>query len=145
MPCRRPVSGRHRGSGISMELSEIFRFVASLAFILGLIGLCAWVAKRLGLATGNIATKGNQKRLSVTEVKVVDAKHRLILIRRDDREHLILLGGERDLVIETGIEVPAEHIADSENPVGGSSSLPGQTPAVLPFQKLVEFIKERRA
>lgn len=145
MPCRRPVSGRHRGSGIRMEYSEIFRFVASLLFIIGLIGLCAWVAKRLGLATGNIATKGNQKRLSVTEVKVVDAKHRLILIRRDDREHLILLGGERDLVIETGIEAPTGNVADSENVVGKLSSLSGQTPAVLPFQKLVEFIKERRA
>jgi flagellar protein FliO/FliZ len=127
-----------------MEFSEIFRFVASLIFIIGLIGLCAWVAKRLGLVTGNIATKGNLKRLSVTEVKVVDAKHRLVLIRRDDREHLILLGGERDLVIETGIEAPADSAAESD-PVGRMASPLGQTPAVLPFQKLVEFIKERRA
>lgn len=145
MPCRRPVSGRHRVSGISMELSEIFRFVASLIFIIGLIGLCAWIAKRLGLVTGSIATKGAQKRLSVTEVKVVDAKHRLILVRRDNREHLILLGGERDLVIETGIEAPADIAGDGEISIDRVSPPPGQAPAVLPFQKLVEFIKERRA
>jgi flagellar protein FliO/FliZ len=125
-----------------MEFSEIFRFVASLAFIVGLIGLCAYGAKRLGLATGGISAIGGQKRLAVVEVKVVDAKHRLILIRRDDREHLILLGGERDLLIEGGIEAP---VVDTENVVEKSPALSNQTPAVLPFQKIVEFIKERRA
>jgi flagellar protein FliO/FliZ len=125
-----------------MEFSEIFRFVASLAFIIGLIGLCAYIAKRLGLATGNIAATGGQKRLAIVEVKVVDAKHRLILLRRDDREHLVLLGGERDLLIESGIEAP---VADTEKVVEKLSSLPNQTPVVLQFQKFVEFIRERRA
>jgi flagellar protein FliO/FliZ len=127
---------------MGMEFSEIFRFAASLAFIVGLIGVCAFIAKRLGLATGNITSTGKQKRLAIVEVKVVDAKHRLILIRRDDREHLVLLGGERDVVIETGIEAP---VVEAAEVVGQLSSLPNQTPAVLSFQKFVEFIKERRA
>lgn len=122
-----------------MELSEIFRFVASLLFILGLIGLCAYAAKRLGLATGGAVPTGTQKRLSVVEVKVIDGKHRLVLMRRDNREHLVLIGGERDLLIEAGIEAPADAETDITQPQ------PAPTGAVLHVQKIVDFIKERRA
>jgi flagellar protein FliO/FliZ len=123
-----------------MEFSEIFRFVASLTFILGLIGVCAYVAKRMGLATGAISTTGTQKRLSIVEVKVVDAKHRLVLMRRDNREHLVLLGGENDLLIESGIEVP--DISPSE--ISAQQNMTAAAP-IPQFQKIVEFIKERRA
>lgn len=44
-------------------------------------------------------------RLSVSEFHEVDKDRRLVLIRRDDREHLLLIGGNEDLVIETGIEL----------------------------------------
>lgn len=121
-----------------MEVTEILRFIASLAFIIGLIGLCAYVAKRLGLATGGITSTSGQKRLAIVEVKVVDAKHRLVLIRRDDREHLVLLGGERDLLIEAGIEAPAVE------PAAEATNVARATPP-LQFQKIVDFIKERRA
>jgi flagellar protein FliO/FliZ len=86
---------------------------------------------------------GGRKRLGVAEVKVIDAKHRLVLIRRDDKEHLILLGGDRDLVIETGIDAPVveEVPADAAAP---APVLQFQKPA-LQFQKIFEFIKERRA
>jgi flagellar protein FliO/FliZ len=121
-----------------MEFSEIFRFVASLVFIVGLIGLCAYAAKRMGLATGGVAATGNQKRLSIVEVKVIDAKHRLVLMRRDNLEHLVLLGGEQDLLIESGIEAP--ELSEEEKLAQAAPAAP-----VLQFQKIVEFIKERRA
>jgi len=126
-----------------MEITELFRFVGALAFIIGLIALCAFAAKRLGLATGGLTSMGGRKRLGVAEVKVIDAKHRLVLIRRDDKEHLILLGGDRDLVIETGIDAPVveEVPADAAAP---APVLQFQKPA-LQFQKIFEFIKERRA
>lgn len=121
-----------------MELSEIFRFVASLVFIIGLIGLCAYAAKKLGLASGGVTTTGSQKRLAIIEVKVIDAKHRLILMRRDGKEHLVLLGGEQNLLIESGIDAPEVPEAELQTP-------PVPTAAVLQFQKFVDFIKERRA
>ncbi len=121
-----------------MELSEIFRFVASLVFIIGLIGLCAFAAKKLGLASGGVTATGNQKRLAVIEVKVIDAKHRLVLMRRDDKEHLILIGGEQNLLIESGIQAPEVPEIDLQAPAT-------PTAPVLQFQKFVEFIKERRA
>ena len=120
-----------------MELSEIFRFVASLILVVGLIGLCAYAAKKLGLVNGGMVATSNPKRLAIVEIKVVDAKHRLVLMRRDNREHLVLLGGEQDLLIESGIEAP--EVVETE--------INQTTPANAPFpvQKIVDFIKERRA
>jgi len=42
-------------------------------------------------------------RLSVIEQASIDGKRRLVLVRRDDVEHLIMTGGPVDVVIETGI------------------------------------------
>jgi flagellar protein FliO/FliZ len=44
-----------------------------------------------------------ERRLQVLEQASVDSRRRLILIRRDNVEHLIMTGGPVDLVVETGI------------------------------------------
>lgn len=44
-----------------------------------------------------------EPRLGVVEQASVDARRRLVLIRRDGVEHLIMTGGPVDVVIETGI------------------------------------------
>jgi len=44
-----------------------------------------------------------EPRLAVLEQTSVDSKRKLVLIRRDDVEHLIMTGGPVDVVIETGI------------------------------------------
>jgi flagellar protein FliO/FliZ len=125
--------------GTPMDLTEIFRFVAALAFIIGLIGVCAYAAKRFGFATGSFGGSA-VKRLSVSEVKVLDAKHRLILVRRDGKEHLILMGGEHNLLIETGIDAPAMPEMSSTATPDGAAPAPG-----FQFQRIVDLIKERRA
>lgn len=43
------------------------------------------------------------RRLSVTEQFNIDSRRRLVLIRRDDVEHLIMTGGPVDIVLESGI------------------------------------------
>ena len=56
-----------------------------------------------------------ERRLAVVEQAAVDGRRRLLLLRRDDVEHLIMTGGPVDVVIETGIQatrsapVAAEH------------------------------------
>ena len=90
-----------------MEFGTIFRFIIALVFVLGLIGVLAIVAKRAGLSPrATRPTPGAKKRLSIVEVMAIDAKRRLVLIRRDDREHLVLLGVDRDLVVESNVAPP---------------------------------------
>ncbi len=48
-----------------------------------------------------------ERRLSVVEQASVDNRRRLILIKRDGVEHLIMTGGPVDIVIETGIGATA--------------------------------------
>lgn len=47
-----------------------------------------------------------ERRVYVVEQSNLDGRRRLILIRRDDVEHLIMTGGPVDMVIETGIGAP---------------------------------------
>lgn len=87
-----------------MDFSIYFRFLFALVFVLALIGLIAWGARRLGILRGTIRAKGGKRRLDVVEIAPIDSKHRLALVRRDQTEHLILLGSTGDLVIESGIK-----------------------------------------
>ena len=84
-----------------MELTGYFRFALAFVFVLGLIGFFGWLARRLGMMPK--ARRGEGRRLGIVEVIQVDAKRRLVLVRRDHTEHLILLGATADLVIESGI------------------------------------------
>jgi flagellar protein FliO/FliZ len=49
-----------------------------------------------------------EKRLGVVEQTSVDNRRKLLLVRRDGVEHLILTGGPVDVVIETGIGAPLQ-------------------------------------
>lgn len=91
-----------------MDITEVLRFVGALVFIIGLIGLCGFAARKYGLFTGGYTMPGALKRLAIVETKPLDTKNRIVLIRRDGKEHLILLGAEQSLVIESGIDAPAE-------------------------------------
>jgi hypothetical protein len=53
-----------------------------------------------------------EPRLAVMEQASVDRMRRLVLIRRDDVEHLIMTGGPVDVVIETGIAAPRDDAAE---------------------------------
>jgi flagellar protein FliO/FliZ len=91
---------------------QYVRFLLALLFVLGLIGLLAYLLRRFGLGAVRISPafrgkgRGAAPRLAVVEVAVVDARHRLVLLRRDDTEHLVLLGTTSDLLIESGITAP---------------------------------------
>ena len=83
-----------------------WRFVGALIIVVALIFALTWVAKRLGFG-GRIALARGKKRLAVQEVISLDGKRRLVLVKRDGVEHLILLGLNSDLLIEGGIVPPA--------------------------------------
>jgi flagellar protein FliO/FliZ len=53
--------------------------------------------------TGSLFAPKPEKRLAVVEHASVDGRRRLILVRRDNVEHLIMTGGPVDVVVETGI------------------------------------------
>ena len=46
-----------------------------------------------------------ERRLAVVEQSNLDGRRKLVLIRRDNVEHLIMTGGPVDVIVETGIAV----------------------------------------
>ena len=99
-----------------MELSAYFRFVAALLFVLGIIGVFALLARRFVPGARNINRRGVKRRLSVVEVVPVDAKRRLVLLKRDDTEHLVMLGPNGDTVIERNIGTQFSEILGNQSP-----------------------------
>ena len=84
-----------------MSFDTYWRFLLALLFVVALIAGCAWVARRFGFATRFGAAAG-KRRLAIVEVLPLDGRLRLVLLRRDNAEHLVLLGLHNDLVIERG-------------------------------------------
>lgn len=80
--------------------------LAAFLFAFALVSLVAWAFKSFVLTgrSGASYLKGRGRRLGVVETASVDAQRKLILIRRDNVEHLIMTGGPVDMLIETGIE-----------------------------------------
>ncbi len=83
-----------------MDLDQYIKFVMALLFVVVLIVAVAWLMRRIGL--GGVSTGViRHRRLNVVEVMAIDAKRRLVLVRHDDREHLILLSAAGDLLVES--------------------------------------------
>ena len=85
---------------------DVVYWGAILAIVagLGVMGAVVVRAYRSGLTPSDVFFKPRpEPRLGVIEQASVDGKRRLLLIRRDDVEHLIMTGGPVDVLIETGI------------------------------------------
>jgi flagellar protein FliO/FliZ len=87
--------------GLEMPLAA--RFFIAFLIVLALIGLTAWLVRRFGANRLGAATRGRQPRLAVIDAATVDGRRRLVLIRRDNIEHLLMIGGPTDLVVEPNI------------------------------------------
>ncbi|HJE23323.1 MAG TPA: hypothetical protein K8W01_06645 [Methylorubrum populi] len=59
--------------------------------------------RRLSLAAGS-SQRGRQPRLGIVDIYELDRQRQLILLRRDNVEHLLLVGGPNDVVIERHIQ-----------------------------------------
>jgi flagellar protein FliO/FliZ len=80
------------------------QFFLAFIVVLGLIGVAAWLVRRLGAGRlGGVGIRGRQPRLAVVDYANVDGRRRLILVRRDNVEHLVMIGGPSDIVVEPNI------------------------------------------
>lgn len=94
-----------------METVSLLRVLLSLLFVAGLIGLSALLLRRLAQKRGwgPAGARAGQRRLHVVERLALGPKHALLLVRRDDREHLLLMSGGDGLVVERDIAAKADH------------------------------------
>ena len=113
------------------------QFILALVFVLALIGVLAAVARRMGLGYGP-AVRGGRRRLAVSEVVALDGKRKLVLVRRDSTEHLVILGPNSETLIESAITEPGTSFASAVSEAAaepGTESSPKPIPAPKPKRK----------
>ncbi len=91
-----------------MSFATFLNFFMALAVVLGLIGILAWAGRRFGNNMPMLGSvlgrrKNVTRRIGVVETIAIDGKHRLVLIKRDQIEHLVLLDPTGAVVVETNI------------------------------------------
>src|SRR5438132_8664710 len=119
-------------AGDNMQtLTFLFAFIAVLA----LIGLAAWLVRRFATTRlGANTNRGRMPRLAVIDAAAVDGRRRLVVIRRDNVEHLVMIGGPSDVVIEQNIvrAVPVAPARDAPGRPPGAPEPRAETPAAEP-------------
>ena len=99
-----------------MDYQNYLWALAVLLMVLGLIAVMAWLVRRLGLIPGLPALGRGGRRLQMVEMTPLDSKHRLALVRRDDLEHLVLLGPNTATVVESGIRATSSGLPPAARP-----------------------------
>jgi flagellar protein FliO/FliZ len=108
-------------------LKMLFAFIV----VFGLLALALWLVRRFGGdRVGSATARGRQPRLAVIDAATVDGRRRLVLIRRDNVEHLLMIGGPTDVVVEPNIVrgTVAAREAPSPRPLPASEALPRPVP-----------------
>lgn len=108
-----------------MNVTTYLQFAASLVFVLALIGVAAVLARRLGFGQGARGGSGT-RRLGIVEVLPLDGRRRLVLLRRDETEHLVILSATGEQVIEAGIHHTGRDTFAKTLARAGSPSTGGQ-------------------
>lgn len=100
------------------EMPLAARFFIAFLVVLGLIGATAWAVRRFGAGRlSGDSVRGRQPRLAVIDAASVDTRRRLVLIRRDNVEHLLMIGGPTDVVVEPNIVRAAGARDNAREPV----------------------------
>ncbi len=80
---------------------DFARYFGALFLVLGLVGGAGLAARRFGL--GSFVKPLATRRLSIVETLSIAPRQRLLIIRRDGVEHLVLAGPDGTSIIESGI------------------------------------------
>lgn len=123
-----------------MDILDLSRIFFALIAVLGMIGLCAMIAKKAGLVSGAVGL-AKKRRLQLVETLPLDARRRAAIIRCDGREHLVILGQTSETLVEANIPACAERVGVAEAAQGESretatnSAHPGagRGPALTPL------------
>lgn len=89
-----------------MEPEDYIRVIFGLVAVIGLIGIAALIARKAGVASLPVSM-GRKRRLAVSESLPLDARRRLLIVRCDDREHLIILGAQSETIVDRGFDALA--------------------------------------
>lgn len=109
------------------------RFIFGLVAVIAMIIVAVWGAKRLGLGTAT-GFRAKGRRLSLLEVMPLDQKRKLVLIRHDETDHLLLLGATHEMLL-----------ASTAAPATPATATPAAPPPSDPARKAPFLSADREA
>ena len=84
-----------------MEFIDLLRYFGALLLVLAMVGGAGLLARRFGVP--GVTKAAGIKRLAVVETLLIGPRQRLLILRRDNVEHLVLSGPDGVSVIENNI------------------------------------------
>jgi len=112
------------------DLAPLAAFLVWLIIAIVVVVGGIWIARRLLRGRFRGGWSG-EIRLDVVDAAPIDNRRRLVLVRRDDVEHLIVIGGHTEFVVESNIrrnEHRAEHKTPTAEPVEKAAIAQPTTP-----------------
>jgi flagellar protein FliO/FliZ len=104
-------------------------FILAFVAVLALIGAVAWAVRRFaGNRLGANTNRSRMPRLAVIDAAAVDGRRRLVLVRRDNVEHLLMIGGPTDIVVEPNIVRASVRDQASQRPAATNEPPPRIAP-----------------
>ena len=80
------------------------RLILAFSVVLSLLGGLALALKYISTRGLVLPTRAaRERRLKIVESLPLDTRRRFVIVNCDGREHLLLLGAERDIVVETNL------------------------------------------
>ena len=124
----------------------MIRTVGALGVVLGMLAGALWAVRRYDIKLPGRVSGSARKRVELVERLAVDAKRSIALIRRDGCEHLILIGPEGHVTLETGIVAPEPVAAKAPAQPAPAADFQADLAAFAgSFGKLVDLSRARIA
>ena len=108
-----------------MDALSLLRTIGALGMVLGLLAGALWTVRRYDIRLPGRVGGGTTRRVEMVERLSLDAKRSVALIRRDGREHLILIAPDGHVMIETGI------VREAEAPVAEPEAVVAAAPPAI--------------
>lgn len=79
---------------------SLLRIFAAFLLVVGLILAFSWAMRKLRNSRFANHVQGN-RRMHIVEQLYLDSRRRMVIVKQDDKEHVLLLGPHREQVVET--------------------------------------------
>jgi flagellar protein FliO/FliZ len=80
------------------------QFAIALIIVLALMGLLGILMKKMNAFQSGIGGRNN--RLQIIEQRIIDSKSKAVIIRCDDKDHLVVIGQQAQIVVKADMDKP---------------------------------------
>lgn len=83
-----------------MDLNQYIQLALAFVFVMALMGLLSFILKKMNAVQSGMNGKSN--RLKIVEQRMIDTKHKAVILRCDDKDHLVILSQSGNTVVVNG-------------------------------------------